>query len=208
MVRKCLGLIMIVGMLLALSSVSVSAAPKHQGDHDQQGQHDDQDGHGDQDGQGDSQDYGPFHSTSPDSGTCGNDWANDSFDRVFTVSGNHVVERFEHGSFVTFVGPSPGACETSKTLPGNGHIIAPGVTGRMGGVFDVVVTGGSPNPNAHCTAATCGTTAGFIATVYGPGATYTIPTYYFVYHANAGISRTWINASADRGGDHGDIYTI
>ena len=29
--------------------------------------------------------YGPFHSTSPDSGTCGNSWATDTFDRFFRV---------------------------------------------------------------------------------------------------------------------------
>lgn len=29
--------------------------------------------------------FGPFPSTSPDSGTCGNDWAEDTFDRFFTV---------------------------------------------------------------------------------------------------------------------------
>ena len=199
MVRKFLGLVVIVGMLLALSAVSVSASPNH---HDQQGQHGEQDQNDDQGGHGDGQDYGPFHSTSPDSGTCGNNWANDTFDRFFTVSGNHVVERFAHGSFVTLAGPSPAACETHTT-----HVVASGVTGKMAGVFDIVVTGGTPNPDAHCTAATCGTTAGFIATVYGPTATYNVTSYYFRYHANAGLSRTWINASPDRGGDHGDIYT-
>ena len=46
------------------------------------------------------------------------------------------------------------------------------------------------------------TTAGFIAAVYGT-ATYEIPTYLFHYNANN--NGDWKNASADRGGDRGDI---
>jgi hypothetical protein len=30
--------------------------------------------------------YSPYNGTSPDSGACGNDWAIDTFQRVFTVS--------------------------------------------------------------------------------------------------------------------------
>ena len=33
--------------------------------------------------------YGQYPSSSPDSGTCGNNWATDQFDRVFTVKNNH-----------------------------------------------------------------------------------------------------------------------
>jgi hypothetical protein len=36
-----------------------------------------------------TQHYGPYtNNTSPDSGTCGNDWATDTFDRHFTVRRN------------------------------------------------------------------------------------------------------------------------
>src|SRR5690349_9474199 len=63
-----------------------------------------------------TQHYGPYASTSPDSGTCG-DWANDTFDRDFTVRTSNgettVVEQFKNGSFVTMSGPSPGACDSS-----------------------------------------------------------------------------------------------
>ena len=60
--------------------------------------------------------YGPYTSSSPDSGTCGNDWAMDTFDRHFTVFQNNdgsllVVEQFKDGGFVTTAGLSPGACE-------------------------------------------------------------------------------------------------
>ena|SRR2546429_8178886 len=62
--------------------------------------------------------YGPFASTSPDSGTCGPDWANDTFDRHFKANTTRnpdgtytVIEEFKKGSFITFAGPSPGACD-------------------------------------------------------------------------------------------------
>src|SRR5437870_3920741 len=91
-----------------------------------------------------TQHYGPYSSTSTDSGTCGNDWANDTFDRHFTVRMNTngtflVVEQFKDGSFVTpasdsppFVNPSPGACQNSPTPQG---IVNPGVTGSLHGYF-------------------------------------------------------------------------
>src|SRR5512143_2751040 len=121
--------------------------------------------------------YGPIPSTSPDSGTCGNSWANDSFDRVFRVDtrpnpdGTYdVVERFERGRFVTVAGPSPGGCQTDP-----GGTVGDGVEGRMQGSFDMVVVGVF-NPDAVCTPETCNTTAGFVTTVFGPEATFTVPT--------------------------------
>lgn len=71
--------------------------------------------------------YGPFHSTSPDSGTCGNFWANDTFDRFFRVTMTpnadgtfDVTEQFKDGSFVTDAGPSPGSCDTNYNARTNG----------------------------------------------------------------------------------------
>src|SRR5438874_9566702 len=63
-----------------------------------------------------TQHYGPYSSGSPDSGTCGNDWAEDTFDRHFIVrtalDGTiMVVEQFKNGSFMTYAGASPGACD-------------------------------------------------------------------------------------------------
>src|SRR6266436_10308959 len=61
-----------------------------------------------------TQHYGPYNSMSPDSGTCGNNWADDTFDRHFTVRNQGgsitVVEQFKDGSFMTpstssFAGP-------------------------------------------------------------------------------------------------------
>lgn len=59
-----------------------------------------------------TQHFGPYASGSPDSGTCGNDWATDTFNRDFTVRSNNdgtftVVEQFKNGSFVTNTGQAP-----------------------------------------------------------------------------------------------------
>src|SRR5690349_20454771 len=84
-----------------------------------------------------TQHYGPYPSGSPDSGTCGNNWAEDTFDRDFTVrtnaAGTTVVEQFKNGSFVTDAGPSPGACDTTDGY-GPGTLQA-GHTGSMHGYF-------------------------------------------------------------------------
>ena len=157
----------------------------------------------------DSKVYGPFASESPDSSTCGNNWATDSFDRTFEVmkhpknDGTYTVfEYFQNGSFVTFAGDSAGGCDTNP-----GGVISEGVTGSMDGDFTIIVSGGKYKPNG-CKFGDCSTTAGFVAAVFGDGATYDIPSFYFEYNAydGQGLSQTtWINASADRGGNSGDI---
>ena len=149
--------------------------------------------------------YGPFPSTSPDSGTCGNFWATDTFDRFFRVQTSpnadgtySVTEQFKDGSFVTDAGPSPGGCDTNP-----GGTVAAGVTGQMQGSFLIVITGGTYNPAASCDETSCGTTAGFVATVFVPEARYDVPTFRRRY--NARTNGEWKNASADRGGNQGDI---
>ncbi len=155
--------------------------------------------------------YGPINSSSSDSGTCGNDWANDTYKRLFdagtTPSSNgtySATESFIAGRFVTVAGPSPDACDPSGTA---GSTIGAGVTGAFSGNFMIVVTGGTYNPDATCDASSCGTTADFVATVYGATATYDVTSFGFTYHANGpGLSsREWRNASADQGGNGGDI---
>jgi hypothetical protein len=148
--------------------------------------------------------FGPFASASPDSGTCGNTWADDTFERTFridprpTADGTFVVvERFRHGRFVTRAGASPGGCDTNP-----GGTLAAGVDGRMHGMLVMVVTG-ILDPYADCTAESCGTTAGFVATVFGPDATFTIPSFRFQYAA--GRNGHWTNASEDLGGNRSDI---
>jgi hypothetical protein len=154
--------------------------------------------------------YGPFASGSPDSGTCGNNWAVDTFDRNFTAAtapnadGTYSVrEDFTRGAFVTSAGPSPQACDPNRPTHGT---VGAGITGQMAGFFTIVVSHGAYNPAAQCTAANCGTTAGFIATVYGPTATYNVPTFFFGYVTRC--NGWWVNASANFGGNRGDISGI
>jgi hypothetical protein len=164
---------------------------------------DDEHGHGN--GHGNT--FGPYDGTSPDSGTCGNDWAIDTFQRVFTVSrqnadGTYTVrEDFVHGSFVTTAGPSPGACEDNP-----GGLITPGIKGKMHGYLVMTVTG-TFNPNATCPAPCTG--AGFIAAFFGPTATSTTTSYFFTYSSGDRrlCAHHWRNASPDRGGNAGDIAT-
>lgn len=153
---------------------------------------------------GDTVHYGPIASGSTDSSTCGNDWAIDTFDRVFSVNtvqnldGTYtVIEQFKNGTFVTIAGPSAGGCDTNP-----GGTVGDGIIGKMQGSFTIIVTGGTYNPSATCESG-CGTTAGFVSTVFGGAATYDVPS--FIFNYNAGKFGQWKNASADYGGNHGDI---
>jgi len=163
--------------------------------------------------------FGPFASGSTDSGTCGNDWANDTFNRFFTVVTNgdgtiRVVEFFKDASFVTAVLPitstgpikSPGACENGVN---NGGLVMPGIQGRFQGYFLISVSGGTLKRDAVCDKTTCGTTADFVKTMFGAGATYDVTTFLFNYSSSdrSLIHRHWKNASEDRGGNLGDIRT-
>jgi len=165
-----------------------------------------------------TQHFGPYSSGSPDSGTCGFDWAQDAFNREFVVHTSTttgaitVVEQFKDGSFVTGSGPSPAACDTTYTK--HGTQVNAGVTGLMHGYFVIpltstsVQTSTSPDcvagsPNASCT------TAGFINSHF----TFCYPvscsatTFFDHYVASAQnlIYSEWKNASLDRGGNSGDI---
>jgi hypothetical protein len=161
-----------------------------------------------------TQHYGAYPSSSPDSGTCGNNWAEDAFDRHFTVRSNGdgtftVVEQFKNGSFVTSMGPSPGGCDTNP-----GGTIAAGKTGSMHGYFIISNVGPQTSTSPYCDAtamsnASCDT-ATFIDTHFTPcylaGACF-VNTFFFHYAAGdqSLLFHEWKNASADRGGDSGDI---
>jgi hypothetical protein len=167
-------------------------------------------------GSGGTQHYGPFTSTSPDSGTCGNDWATDTFDRHFTVKTNAdgtftVVEQFKNGSFVTMAGFSPGGCQNGAPA----GMVNGGITGSLHGYFIIPLPLGisqmstSPYCDAAGTNANC-TTATFINTHFKPACYPTacpVTTFFFHYAASDQglIQHEWKNASADRGGNSGDI---
>jgi hypothetical protein len=167
---------------------------------------------------GGTQHYGPYPSTSPDSGTCGNDWATDTFDRHFTVKQNAdgtitVVEQFKNGSFLTMSGFSPGGCQ--PTPPPKGTVNG-GITGSMHGYFIVPLPAGTTqtSQSPYCNAATqtnagC-TTTEFINTHFAPACypvTCQVTTFFFHYSAGdqSLIQHEWKNASPDRGGNSGDI---
>ncbi|HEV2035390.1 MAG TPA: hypothetical protein VGU71_14550 [Candidatus Dormibacteraeota bacterium] len=169
------------------------------------------------DHQGNTTHFGPFASSSTDSGTCGPDWANDTFNRSFTVSPNAdgsfaVREDFTKGKFTTIAGMSPGACNTAPA-PGNGSLVRAGVTGRFHGYLDGLVLGATFFHENGCDSGGCDTTTGFLLHVFGPSATYTCfnaagaCTFFFTYRASDQglIAHHWINASLDRGGNSGDI---
>jgi hypothetical protein len=162
-----------------------------------------------------TQHYGPFPSSSPDSGTCGNDWAQDQFDRVFTVRQTDpttytVVQQFKNGTFVTNPGASPGACQFDDGSATT--VIADGLNGTMHGYFVITVTLASTyNTDPNCVVAGPCTTTGFIQHHF-PGSVFSIGTFFFHYAGYDGtnqvlIEHEWKNASDDRGGNHGDIAT-
>jgi hypothetical protein len=164
-----------------------------------------------------TQHYGPYSSTSGDSGTCGPDWATDTFDRHFTVRSNGdgsftVVEQFKDGSFLTMAGPSPAACDVTYTQ--HGLVIGAGDTGSMHGYFIVSnVLGPQASTSPYCDAVamtnTGCTTTTFINTHFPScyPVTCTVTTFFFDYAAGdqSLLFHDWKNASLDRGGNNGDI---
>jgi hypothetical protein len=162
-----------------------------------------------------TQHYGPYASGSTDSGSCGPDWADDTFNRDFTVRSNGidsytVVEQFKDGSFTAFGGVSPGMCDPNTH---HGTTVDPGTTGSMHGYFIIsnvlTQTSHSPFCNAANNTNTPCTTGTFIDTHFAPcyQATCTVTTYFDHYAAGdqSLLFHQWKNASPDRGGDDGDI---
>ena len=145
-------------------------------------------------------------SGSPDSGTCGNSWANDTFTRQFDVQATGgtftLTEFFKDGHFVTVAGASPGACETGSD---HGLLIDGGVRGSFHGFLAGDVTGGTFNPDATCPDPCNGDK--FVAAFFGPTAVWNITTdWSFSYEAQGGglLVRRWTNAGS---GNLGDIAT-
>lgn len=166
---------------------------------------------------GSTKHYGPYPSTSPDSGTCGNAWATDTFDRHFTVKSNNdgtftVVQQFKNGSFETIEGPSPGSCDPDESPPAGS--VNGGVVGNMHGYFIIPIPFEQSSTDPSCVAgmplAPC-TTKGFVDSHFS-GCNYPAPpceVTTFAFHYSAGdqglIQHSWKNASPDRGGNRGDI---
>jgi len=146
--------------------------------------------------------FGPFASGSPDSGVCGNNWADDTFTRTYIVtprtdSSFDVTELFL-GTFVTLAGASPNDC--GVTLPA-------GITGQMRGNFAFTVPAQADfNFTAACPTG-CGS-VDFLNAFFGTNPLTHLPwtgipgTYAWQFHYLAGNGSSWHNT------DHGNTGNI
>jgi hypothetical protein len=140
-------------------------------------------------GHGKKSKFGPYDVVTDDNGTCENPWAVDTEKRSFKVrrnqDGSFTVTRYDRGTFLTNAGQSPGACETKGK---HGATVLAGIHGKFHGYLRGRVTGGTFDPNATCPA-DCGFTDVWIATFFGPNATFSCFTdskackFSFQYHA-------------------------
>ena len=145
------------------------------------------------------------HVTGPDSGHCGNDWANLDYNRTLQFipqnNGTIQVVRSYDGTFSTIAGvsqPNPATCP--------GPLQTGGVTGTITGYDVVVVAGGVFTPNATCPDP-C-TTAAMLATFFpagggAPASSAVNNGWEYQYDTTA--NGHWVNRSAIRGGDIGNI---
>jgi len=112
--------------------------------------------------------------TVPEHGSCQNVWATDTSTRTWSVkknkNGTFRVGRKDNGTFVTFAGQSPGACDTTGK---HGLLVNVGIKGKFRGYLRGTVSNGNYNPSAICAAACIGDTKVFISTFFGPGAQFT-----------------------------------
>jgi len=147
-------------------------------------------------------------STSPDSGTCGNDWATDVADRRYfvykdkAVDGSYRVKvKFNNGTFTTAQGDSPEKCEA-----GTNNTVSAGVTGSFSGFVILKVTGEdgtwTPTKDVNCASSNCFISE-FVAAAFGGSATFTTPDFYFSYTTTNVIACEdhWVNSQTGNGGD-------
>src|SRR5450759_3404176 len=119
--------------------------------------------------------FGPIHVVAQeDIGSCNNVWAYDTFDKVYTITANgygtyNVNVKYNHGTFVTVAGKSPGACVISD----NSNTVAAGIKGDMEQEYNGTVTG-TLIPGAKCTSGTCVDTQSILNILFNPGWSWTI----------------------------------
>ena len=148
--------------------------------------------------------------TSPDSGTCGNDWANDTIKRTYVVKkaddGTYRVIAFDRGTFTTLAGKSPGSCDPAN--PHHGTTVTAGIQGHMGGFAVEKVTGGTFN--AHATCATVCDRSAFVAAFFGASAQHSVQKYLYIYMSKDDhlTQHVWLDrGNATTGVNRGDIAT-
>jgi hypothetical protein len=146
-----------------------------------------------------------------DSGFAGNAWANDTIDRHLRVwsldDGTFCAQVADHGTFVTFAGPSPsGTATVSAGVEGklDGGYVSTLFTGTLDptplyashgdlGTYDLQCTDASNCPGAHPSPLSYfSSTVGFDLAQWG-----------WIYHA--GKHGTWLNQDDVAAADGGDI---
>lgn len=188
MLKRAIGLVVAACVMAVVSAATASAA--------------------------DTQNYAFAGQGSGDSSTCGPDWANDTYTRVFKVVPKEatngtwrVTENFTHGHFVTIQGPSPESCAN-----GNSNQVSGNLHGSFHGFEVLQVSGGtySPSGAGSCSAAAsppaC-TTAEFVDSAFPGNTGYTSTDYWFTYKTgnHLACAQNWIDSAT---GDSGDIATF
>jgi hypothetical protein len=166
--------------------------------------------------------FGPYPSTSSDSGFCGNEWATDQMNRFFQIrqigpQTYRVIEKFRDGTFTvpSFLAPaptqpSPGSCDSSDgTGPG---AVNAGVTGAFHG-YDLITISAATvySPSTASCPPPCFSTNDFLITVFPAGYVRSDDAFFFHYLAtnqSTLVYHEWRNASCSRGGNHGDIQSV
>lgn len=167
----------------------------------------------------------PYTATTPDSGSCGNNWAIDLFARSFVIHPQNpdgtwtVTENFNKGRFITLGNGetgslvSPGHCDGA----GNTHTLKEGVSGTFQGSFTITIaTGHTYHGGQGCSSdeTTSGastddgcTTAAWVFNAFGatyPTSDAQVTAYSLTYHTVGLLGNTWTDANT---GDSGDIYS-
>ena len=144
-----------------------------------------------------------------DIGTCNNVWAQDSFNKFYTLTPNldgtyNLQVNYKDGTFVTNAGVSPGACESGTY---NGNTVGAGVTGRTHQEYNATVTATTPpnrNPNCGANNALCASSTQFLNAVFGAG--WTRSPFGWTAHYEAGSNGTWFDTDVNWPlNDRGDI---
>jgi hypothetical protein len=132
-----------------------------------------------------------------DIGTCNNVWAQDSFNKFYTLTANldgtyNLQVNYKDGTFVTNAGVSPGACESGIY---NGSTVAAGVTGRTHQEYNTTVTAtASPNRSPNC--GSCLSATSFLNAVFGAG-NWTRTAFGWKDHYEAGSNGTYFDTDVN-----------
>jgi hypothetical protein len=157
----------------------------------------------------DTQNFTFTGQSSQDSSTCGGNWANDTYTRVFkiypeqNIDGSYrMIEYFTDGHFVTLQGMSPESCQAADA-----NTVSANVHGSFHGNETIKVIGGVFSRSGAAGWDRTGGTAGFITAAFGSGATNGGGDFWFKYTTSnsAACAKKWINAFT---GNSGDIATF